>query len=55
MPATQKLATTKWTKDLAYKLMNQVYDINSNSVLGRNLRAIISKEGTSLADIFKFI
>lgn len=55
MPATQKLAATKWTKDLAYKLMNQVYDINSNSVLGRNLRAIISKEGTSLADIFKFI
>jgi nuclear transport factor 2 (NTF2) superfamily protein len=33
LPDTAKPIANKWTKELAYRLMNQVYDINSNSIL----------------------
>lgn len=55
LPDTAKPIANKWTKELAYRLMNQVYDINSNSILWRNMRAIISKEWTSVADMYKYI
>lgn len=55
LPNELKPAATKWSKDLAWRLMNQVYDVNTNSILWRNLRAIISKEWTNLADLFKYI
>lgn len=55
MPDYLKPSVNKWNKEMAWRIMNQVYDINTNSLLWRNIRAIISKEGTSLADLYKFI
>lgn len=55
MPDYLKPSVNKWNKELTWRIMNQVYDIDSNSILWRNIRAIISKEWTSLADLYKFV
>ena len=55
MPDYLKPSVNKWNKEMTWRILNQVYDVDANSVLWRNIRAIISKEWTNLADLYKFI
>ena len=55
LPDSMKPSANKWTKEMAYRIMNQVLDLNANSMLWKNIRAIISKEWTTVADLYKYI
>lgn len=55
LPPDMKIWVNKWTKQNAYNMLTQVYNLDSNSQIARNVRAMISKDWTNLADIAKYL
>ena len=55
LPDDMKTWANKRTKENAWNMLSQVYNVNSNSIIGRNIRAIITNDNTNIADLAKYL
>lgn len=51
----QKQGVNQWSKESMYRMLTQVYNLDNNSQVARNIRAIISKDWTNIADMAKYL
>lgn len=51
----QKQWVNKWSKENMYRMLTQVYNLDNNSQVAKNIRAIVTKDWTNIADIAKYL
>ena len=50
-----KIAANQWTKKVMYNYLNQVFDLNNQSMIAKNIRRIVTNGSTNPADLFKYV
>lgn len=50
-----QVAANQWTKKVMYNYLNQVYDLNNQSMVAKNIRSILTNGSTNPADLAKYV